>query len=79
MAPLRIGFIGAGDNTRTRHIPGFKALDGIDLVSVVNRTSESSQRVADEFGIAKISPSVEALLADDAIEPRIVLLVATPK
>ena len=68
MAPLRIGFIGAGDNTRKMHIPGFKALDDIELVSVVNRSSESSQQVADEFGIAKTAPSVEALLADDEID-----------
>ncbi len=68
MAPLRIGFIGAGDNTRKMHIPGFKALDEIELVSVVNRSPESSQRVADEFGIAKTAPSIEALLADDEID-----------
>ncbi len=49
---MRIGFIGAGDNTRKMHIPGFKALDETELVSVVNRGADSSQRVAEEVGIA---------------------------
>ncbi len=68
MAPLRIGFIGAGDNTRKLHIPGFQALDDVELVAVVNRSIESSQRVADEFAIPKAVASVEVLLADDTID-----------
>lgn len=65
---LGIGFIGAGDNTRKMHIPGFQAIDGVELVAVVNRTPESSQRVADAFGIDKVPPSVQALLADEAVD-----------
>ncbi len=68
MATLRIGLIGAGDNTRKMHIPGFQKLTDVELVSVVNRSPESSQRVADEFGIAKTAPSVEALLADEDVD-----------
>ena len=26
---IKIGLIGAGGNTKLRHIPGFKALDGV--------------------------------------------------
>ena len=33
---LRIGLIGAGANTRTRHIPGFQAIDGVEIVAVCN-------------------------------------------
>lgn len=51
---LRLGFIGAGNNTRRRHIPGFKALPGIELVAVANRSKESGERVAKEFGIARV-------------------------
>ena len=50
---IRIGFVGAGANTRLRHILGFKAIEGVELVSVSNRSRESSQRVADEFQIPK--------------------------
>jgi len=51
---IRVGFVGAGNNTRGRHIPGFRALPGIELVAVANRTKESSERVAREFGIARV-------------------------
>jgi predicted dehydrogenase len=51
---IRVGFVGAGNNTRVRHIPGFRALPGIELVAVANRTKESGQRVAREFGIARV-------------------------
>src|SRR5256712_11074944 len=51
---IRVGFVGAGNNTRVRHIPGFRALRGIELVAVANRTKESGQRVAREFGIARV-------------------------
>ena len=49
--PIRIGIVGAGDNTRQMHIPGFQAAEGVEIVSVCNRSRESSQRVAQQFGI----------------------------
>jgi predicted dehydrogenase len=52
--PLRIGFIGAGRNTRSRHIPGFVKQPGIELAAVANRSRESGERVAKEFGIARV-------------------------
>src|SRR6266536_2114123 len=51
---IRVGFVGAGNNTRTRHIPGFRALPGIELVAVANRTKESGERVAREFDIRRV-------------------------
>jgi predicted dehydrogenase len=51
---IRVGFIGAGRNTRTRHIPGLKAQPGVELVAVANRSRESGERVAKEFGIARV-------------------------
>lgn len=68
---IRIGIIGAGGNTRSRHIPGLQAIEGVEIVSVCNRTRGSSQRVADEFGIPTIhdhwpqvidSPDTDAIL-----------------
>ena len=50
---VKIGIIGAGGNTRSRHIPGLQAIEGVEIVGVCNRSQESSQRVADEFGIPK--------------------------
>ena len=54
---VRIGFVGAGANARLRHLPGFKAIDGVELVSVANRSRESSQRVADEYGFPQVYDS----------------------
>ena len=59
---IRIGFVGAGANTRLRHIPGFKAIEGVELVGVCNRSRQSSQRVADEFRIPKVYNSWAALI-----------------
>ena len=41
---VRIGIVGAGSNTRLRHIPGFRHIPGVDLQGVVNSTPESSAR-----------------------------------
>jgi predicted dehydrogenase len=63
---IRIGFVGAGDNTRARHIPGFQKMPNVELVSVCNRSRESSQRVADEFGIPVVYDNwVDLVQADD--------------
>lgn len=50
---VKVGIIGAGGNTRSRHIPGLQAIEGVEIIGVCNRSQESSQRVADEFGIPK--------------------------
>ncbi len=65
---LRVGLVGAGDNTRKRHIPGLKAIPGVELSGVVNRTPDSTDRVAREFGIQKQYPNWQALVADDQID-----------
>jgi predicted dehydrogenase len=65
---IRIGLIGAGGNTKARHIPGFQKLDGIKFAAVANRTRESGQRVADEFDIEKVCSDWRVLLADPSID-----------
>jgi predicted dehydrogenase len=65
---LRIGLIGAGANTRQRHIPGLRALPGIELASVCNRRSESSAAVAREFGIARTYNDWQDLLDEPDLD-----------
>ncbi|MGJ3242067.1 MAG: Gfo/Idh/MocA family protein [Opitutales bacterium] len=67
-APIRVGFIGAGANTRSRHIPGFQAIDGVDLAVVANRSAASSQEVADAFGIPRIAPDWRAVVEDPEVD-----------
>jgi predicted dehydrogenase len=52
---IRVGFVGAGKNTKLHHLPKLKAQPGIELVTVANRSRESGQRVAEEFGIARVA------------------------
>lgn len=51
---IRVGVVGAGRNTREKHIPSLQAIEGVVVVSVCNRSRESSERVAKQFGIAKV-------------------------
>ena len=53
----RIGLIGAGRNTRRKHIPGFKAIEGVEIVGVANRRRGSAQAVADQFHIPRVYDS----------------------
>ena len=64
---VRVGLIGAGRNTRDRHIPGFHKVEGVEIVSVANRSRESGQRVADQFNIPQVYDNWRDLLEDDSI------------
>ena len=65
---LRVGLIGAGANTRLHHIPGFLAIDGVEVAAVCNRSQDSGQRVADEFAIPRVVTDPQELFADPAID-----------
>ena len=51
---LRIGIVGAGENTRLQHIPGFQDIEDVEVVAVCNRTEVSGKKVAEEFGISRV-------------------------
>ena len=63
-----IGLIGAGGNQKLRHIPGFREIDDVEIVNVVNRSRASGEAVAAEYGIPAVSESVDELLADPAVD-----------
>lgn len=65
---LRIGIVGAGDNTQRRHIPGLRAIPGVEVCGVVNRTAASTQRVAQAFNISRTYPDWQALVRDDSLD-----------
>ena len=48
----------------SRHIPGLQAIEGVEIIGVCNRSQESSQRVADEFGIPKTYANWQDAIAD---------------
>lgn len=65
---IRVGIVGAGDNTRRRHIPGLRAIPNVQLAGVVNRTAASTAKVASEFGIPRQFADWQTLVADPAID-----------
>lgn len=54
---VRVGVVGAGNSAIETHIPRLASIDGVDVVSVSNRTRESSQRAARRLGIPKVYDS----------------------
>jgi predicted dehydrogenase len=65
---LRVGLIGAGGNTRSRHIPGLLEQPDVSIDMVANRTVESGQRIADEFKIPRVAESWRDVIADENID-----------
>jgi predicted dehydrogenase len=64
---IRVGLIGAGGNVRNRHLPGFRKIKDVKIIGVVNRSLESSRRVAEQFDIPRVYNTWRDLLADDEI------------
>jgi predicted dehydrogenase len=65
---IRIGMIGAGANTRKHHIPGLANQSGVAVVAVADRSKESGERVAQEFGIEYVATDWTEIVDDDHID-----------
>src|SRR4051794_41603076 len=65
---LRVGLVGAGDNTRRRHIPGLRAQPTVEVVAVCNRRPESTEAVARDFAIPRTFSRWQDLVADPDID-----------
>ena len=65
---IRVGLIGAGRNTRNRHIPGLQAIASVEIVGVANRSRVSSEAVAKEFGFPKVYDHWQQLIDDPQID-----------
>lgn len=69
---IRVGIVGAGENTRTRHIPGLRALADVEITGIVNSTPESTAQAASRLQIPRSFPTWEALVADPQIDAVVV-------
>jgi len=65
---LRIGFIGAGANTRKMHIPGFHKIENVELSTVANRSVESAEEVAKKDGIKRVAKDWREVVDDPSID-----------
>ena len=61
--PIRVGVVGAGNSAVETHIPRFQNIEGVEVVSVSNRTRESSQRAAVSCSIPKVYDNWPDLVA----------------
>jgi len=65
---LRIGLIGAGANTRNRHIPGLRAIPEVEIAAVCNRRLASTAVVARDYEIPRTYERWQDLVADPDID-----------
>lgn len=72
---IRVGIVGLGGIVRQRHIPGLRAIAGVDIVAVGNSRPESTARAAQEFGIETTFARWQDLVAWDGIDA---VLIGTP-
>jgi len=74
--PLRIGIVGAGRIVRAEHVPRFRAIPGVELTAVANRTPASSLAAGAELGIPRVFDDWRQLVADPDVDA--VLIGAWP-
>lgn len=67
-ARIRVGVIGAGANTRVKHLPLLRAIPGVEIVAVANRSRESSERVAREFSIPRVAADAKEIIESRDID-----------
>ena len=65
---IRVGFIGAGQNSRKLHIPKLLALPGVELREIANRTLASAEKISSEFNIHKARASWQEIIASADID-----------
>jgi predicted dehydrogenase len=65
---VRVGIVGAGGIVRGRHLPNLKQVAGVELACVCNRSRESGERVAKEFGIGRVEREWRAVVEAEDVD-----------
>jgi predicted dehydrogenase len=65
---IRVGIIGAGGNTILKHIPLLQKIEGVEVVSIANRSINSSKKVASQFEIKNYYDNWINIVDDDSID-----------
>jgi predicted dehydrogenase len=66
--PIRVSFIGAGGICEQRHLPGLQQIPGVELVAVCNRSAESSERIKQKWGFARIESDYRKVIDDPHVD-----------
>ena len=64
---MRIALAGAGAFGE-KHLDGLKNIDGVEVVSLVGRTLDATQKVADKYGIGHVTTDLTDSLARDDVD-----------
>ena len=71
---MRIALAGAGAFGE-KHLDGLKKIDGVEVTSLIGRTLESTQKVADKYGVGHVTTDLAETLARDDVDA---VILATP-
>ncbi len=68
MRKIRLGYVGCGFMAQKVHIPNFVSLPECDLLALAEVRQDLGRKVQARFGIPKLYPDHQAMLADPDIE-----------
>jgi 2-hydroxy-4-carboxymuconate semialdehyde hemiacetal dehydrogenase len=71
---MRIALAGAGAFGE-KHLDGLKNIDGVTVTSLIGRTLESTQKVAEKYGIGHVTTDLTETLARDDVDA---VILCTP-
>ncbi len=72
MKPIRIGIVGLGGICRQRHVPGLRAIEGVEIVAVANRDRASGEKAARELHIPDVHDHWRELITREDIDAIVV-------
>ncbi len=72
MERIGIGFVGLGSISRAQHVPGFRAIAGVELAAVAARSPESTRRTAADLGIPHAHDDWRAVIDDPTVDAVVV-------
>ncbi|MFN8620014.1 MAG: Gfo/Idh/MocA family oxidoreductase [Chloroflexota bacterium] len=65
---IGIGFVGLGGIARDRHVPGFRAIPGVEIAAIATSSLPSAERTAAELGIPRAHADWRAVIEDPAVD-----------
>jgi len=65
---LKAALVGVGVAGQVSHIPAWKKLEGVELVTLCDRDQEKAQKVAQRFGVPNATTTIDDVLADPEID-----------
>lgn len=68
MEKVRIGFVGVGNMGQAAHLRNYASLPECDVVAIAEVKPELARRVAERYGVPKVYPNAEAMLAAEKLD-----------